>query len=349
MVHEGILARMGRLIAAIASQTIDSAEEGNKVALVKQAIREIDAGADEARAALGKSRARNSVSKAGSGRWPTRSRALTEKIRMAMAEGRDDLARAGAARQIDLESQGAALERAFDFIELEIEEQTKALQAMLGARREAEIRLADLEEASHSTHRKRAAGHDPAVRAAGAERAVAAIARVTGVPSGQLPADKDLDELDRMHRDKAIAERLQRDQVVQMIEMLLQPDVRPFAIAAAMLIVLALVEAASMLVGFSLSDLGGKEIDFDAAHVGPHRRADDLGQRRTCAPLHSDPSGAGIFAVEDSDPGRRACLRSATTRMDRVAISRRRNDPVGQSHKPRNFARDPSRRNLCRR
>ena len=32
-----------------------------------------------------------------------------------------------------------------DFIELEIDEQTKALQAMLGARREAEVRLADLE------------------------------------------------------------------------------------------------------------------------------------------------------------------------------------------------------------
>src|ERR1700680_4016213 len=41
MLHEGILARMGRLLAAIASQTIDDAESGNKVALVKQAIREI--------------------------------------------------------------------------------------------------------------------------------------------------------------------------------------------------------------------------------------------------------------------------------------------------------------------
>ena len=57
MLHEGILARMGRLLAAIASQTIDNAENSNKVALVKQAIREIDAGADEARNALGKSRA----------------------------------------------------------------------------------------------------------------------------------------------------------------------------------------------------------------------------------------------------------------------------------------------------
>src|SRR6202163_4782911 len=38
MLHEGILARMGRLLAAIASQTIDNAESSNKVAVVKQEI-----------------------------------------------------------------------------------------------------------------------------------------------------------------------------------------------------------------------------------------------------------------------------------------------------------------------
>ena len=145
MLHEGILARMGRLLAAIASQTIDNAENTNKVALVKQAIREIDAGADEARYALGKSRAEEFRLKRRREELDAEVAGLTEKIRLALAENREDLARAGVARQIDLESQGIALERAMDFIELEIDEQTKALQAMLGARREAESRLADLE------------------------------------------------------------------------------------------------------------------------------------------------------------------------------------------------------------
>src|SRR6201994_563551 len=146
MLHEGILARMGRLLAAIASQTIDNAENNNKVALVKQAIREIDAGADEARHALGKSRAEEFRLKRRREELDTEAAGLTEKIRLALAENREDLARAGVARQIDLESQGIALERATDFIELEIDEQTKALQAMLGARREAEGRLAELEQ-----------------------------------------------------------------------------------------------------------------------------------------------------------------------------------------------------------
>jgi hypothetical protein len=97
-----------------------------------------------------------------------------------------------------------------DFIELEIDEQTKALQAMLGARREAETRLADLEGSleKHSPQETgRAAG---ATKTVSPDRAMAAIARVTGVPASGTPGDKELDELDRLHREKEIAARLER-------------------------------------------------------------------------------------------------------------------------------------------
>jgi phage shock protein A len=210
MLHEGILARTGRLIAAIASQTIDDAESSNKVALVKQAIREIDAGADEARTALGKSRAEEFRLKRRRDEIDSEVAALTDKIRLAVSQNREDLARAGVARQIDLESQGIALERAMDFIELEIEEQTKAFQAMLGARREAEMRLADLEK-SLAQHAPQEAGRAAsASKTARAERAIAAISRVTGVPADSALGDKQLDELERLHREKAITDRLER-------------------------------------------------------------------------------------------------------------------------------------------
>ena len=210
MLHEGILARMGRLLAAIASQTIDNAENSNRVALVKQAIREIDAGADEARYALGKSRAEEFRLKRRREELDAETSGLTEKIRLAIAENREDLARAGVARQIDLESQGIALERAMDFIELEIDEQTKALQAMLGARREAESRLADL-EASLVQHALTETNRGPsATNTVSADRAMAAIARVTGVPASGVLSGKELDELDRLHREKEIAARLER-------------------------------------------------------------------------------------------------------------------------------------------
>lgn len=210
MVHEGILARMGRLLAAIASETIDSAENSNKVALVKQAIREIDAGADEARHALGKSRAEEFRLKRRREELDAEIAGLTDKIRLAVAENREDLARAGVARQIDLESQGTALERAMDFIELEIDEQTKALQAMLGARREAESRLADLEASLLQRAPLEPGRAAPTTNTMSADRAMAAIARVTGVPASSVLGDKELDELDRLHREKEIAARLER-------------------------------------------------------------------------------------------------------------------------------------------
>ncbi|MFQ3454645.1 PspA/IM30 family protein [Bradyrhizobium sp. UFLA01-814] len=210
MLHEGILARMGRLLAAIASQTIDNVENNNKVALVKQAIREIDAGADEARYALGKSRAEEFRLKKRREELDTETIGLNEKIRLALVENREDLARAGVARQIDLESQVIALERAMDFIELEIDEQTKALQAMLGARREAETRLADLEQSLIREAQDETSRGPSATNTLSAERAMAAIARVTGVPASSVLGDKELDELDRLHREKEIAARLER-------------------------------------------------------------------------------------------------------------------------------------------
>src|ERR1700684_2164893 len=89
MLHEGILARMGRLLAAIASQTIDDAESNNKIAMVKQAIREIDAGADEARYALGKSRAEEFRLKRRPEELDAEVAGLTEKIRLAITENRE--------------------------------------------------------------------------------------------------------------------------------------------------------------------------------------------------------------------------------------------------------------------
>jgi phage shock protein A len=210
MLHEGILARMGRLLAAIASQTIDDAENNNKVALVKQAIREIDGGADEARHALGKSRAEEFRLKRRREELDAEVVSLNDKIRFAIAENREDLARAGVARQIDLESQQIALERALDFIDLEIEEQTKALQAMLGARREAEARLSELEQSLIQQSPSETGRGSAQTKTMSADRAMAAIARVTGVPASSVLGDKELDELDRLHREKEIAARLER-------------------------------------------------------------------------------------------------------------------------------------------
>jgi hypothetical protein len=50
------------------------------------------------------------------------------------------------------------------------------------------------------------------------------------------------------------------------IDTLLAPDVRPFAVAAAIMVVLAAIELLTTMVGFSISHAVGKEIDLDAGH-----------------------------------------------------------------------------------
>jgi phage shock protein A len=209
MIHEGILSRMGRLIAGVAHATVEKAEGANRVAIVEQAIREIDAAAEEARAELGKARAEEHRISSRRREIGDDIAALDAKIRTAFGEKRDDLARAGVARQIDLEAQVAALDKALADVTERIEEGQKAMQAVLAARRDAEAQLAGLKrsEEKHAPDAPRSgrrAGSDIAVA-----RASAAVTRVTGVPTGE-PAAPELDELDRLHRERAIDERLAR-------------------------------------------------------------------------------------------------------------------------------------------
>ncbi len=93
MTNEGILSRMGRLIAGIANAAIDKAEGVNKIAVIEQAIREIDAAADEARTDLGKARAEEYRIQSRKDEIVDDLNALDQKIRIAVSSERDDLAK----------------------------------------------------------------------------------------------------------------------------------------------------------------------------------------------------------------------------------------------------------------
>lgn len=210
MIHEGILSRMGRLIAGVAYATVDKAEGANRVAVVEQAIREIDAAAEDARAALGKARAEEHRIASRRGEICDDIAALDAKIRTAVRENREDLAKAGVARQIDLEAQIAALDKALADVAERIDEGQKAMQAVLAARRDAAARLADLKRSEQVHDADGTATGRRAAPDLAAARASAAVTRVTGVPGGAPAAAAELEELDRLHREQAINERLAR-------------------------------------------------------------------------------------------------------------------------------------------
>ncbi|MGY5800465.1 PspA/IM30 family protein [Rhizobium sp. LEGMi12c] len=209
--HEGILSRMGRLIAGLANAAVDTVEGANKVAVIEQALREIDAAADEARADLGKARAEEYRIQARRNEIVEDLDALEAKIRLAITADREDLAKAGVARQIDLEAQTAALDKALADANAQIDEGQKALQAVLATRREAEARLIDFKRSvARHTPEEATGGHPRPTPTAGAARAAAAVSRLTGVPSGEPATSAELDELDRLHREQAIEARLAR-------------------------------------------------------------------------------------------------------------------------------------------
>ena len=210
MTNEGILSRMGRLIAGIANAAIDKAEGVNKIAVIEQAVREIDAAADEARTDLGKARAEEYRIQSRKDEIVEDMNALDQKIRLAVSSGRDDLAKAGVARQIDLESQIAALDKALADAREQVDEGQKALQAVLATRREADARLADFKRSIARHPEQAATGHSQPAPGADAARAAAAVSRLTGVPTGEHGHSSELDELDRLHRDQAIEARLAR-------------------------------------------------------------------------------------------------------------------------------------------
>jgi hypothetical protein len=209
MMNEGILSRMGRLIAGVANAAIDKAEGANKVAIIEQAIREIDNAANEARSELGKTRAEEFRIKSRRKQILADLAALDEKIRTAISIGRDDLAKAGVSRQIDLESQIAAIDKALADVEVNVEEGQKALQAVLATRREAQSRLDDFKRSEPDLVKETARGQRARPKA-DVEQASAIVSRLTGVPIAVSEIGLELDELDRLHRERAIEARLAR-------------------------------------------------------------------------------------------------------------------------------------------
>jgi phage shock protein A len=212
MAYEGVLSRVGRLVAGFAHAAVDRAEQADPITMVEQAIRDIDHEAEEARAALGKHTAEQHRLESRSRELNAELATLSGRIASALQQGREDLAKAGIERQIDIEAQIAALQVAVRDVNERIVEAQGAVQAVIAARREGEARLAELKRSLAQEQPAGGLGHSGS-RAAKSEdkafRSLEAISRVTGVPSsGASPHASQMNELERLHRNQTVEERL---------------------------------------------------------------------------------------------------------------------------------------------
>ncbi|MGQ4274414.1 PspA/IM30 family protein [Terrihabitans sp. B22-R8] len=207
MSNEGILARLGRVIAGVVNNAVDAAEGANPIAVAQQALREIDKISDEARSALGVAVAAGHRLKSKAEDIDAEIRDLDEKIRVGLANGREDLARAATGVQIDLEAQREALSRAVAENAGDIAEAQATLRSVASARDDAKKRLDDAQRAE-----KAAASHADVTPSQRNDRrladALSAVERVTGRPARPVAGAAEIEELGQLQRQNAIEARL---------------------------------------------------------------------------------------------------------------------------------------------
>lgn len=214
MIADTVLSRLGRLIAGMAHNALDTAEGVQPIAVLEQAIREIDAAANEVRVELGKATAERHRLQARRDELSDELRNLDRQVKIAVGEDRDDLAAAGIGRQLDIEAQTRVLDTLTADVDEKIAKATDTLDAVKASRREAERRLYEFKQAATSS--AASPQGTPTLdalsqAAARVERAEHASARLTGVPAGRERKDvKSIEALEALAREHSVKERLAR-------------------------------------------------------------------------------------------------------------------------------------------
>lgn len=214
---ESLASRVGRIVSGSVNALLDAVENAAPEVVLEEAIREVDGALDDVRTELGREVAKKHLAGTRLLEENRRHDELTEKVALALREGREDLAEAAVARQLDIEAQIPVLERTL----AECGDREKELEAFVGAllarRREMQDELRLVRES-----RAAAPADGPGSTAAPSgssaearvERAVSAFDRVleakTGVPgqAGSLSDDARLAELEELARRNRIQERV---------------------------------------------------------------------------------------------------------------------------------------------
>lgn len=217
---ESIANRVGRIISGSMNALLDAVENAAPDIVMEEAIREVDGAIDEVRAELGRVIAGKHLANQRLMDESRKHEELAEKIELAVKEGRDDLAEAAIARQLDIEAQIPVLENTIAEAgnqEKELEGYIVALQAK---KREMQEELAQFRAAQQESKVAAVAGSSGQTHAdSGVEVSVRkaesafdrVMERATGVGSHSMPDRGDaskLAELDELSRNNRIQERL---------------------------------------------------------------------------------------------------------------------------------------------
>jgi len=217
-VTDTIASRVTRVIGGSVHALIDAIEDANPEAAMGQSIREVDQAVDEVRAELGRVEAVKHVATSALNKLNSENETLAGNVELAMKKGDEALARAGIARQVDIEDQIPVLQGSLRDAADRGKELEGYIAALMAKKREMEQALADFVAA------RAAASAPPGAAAASAsasptqgkvDRAGSAfdrvLARQTGISGATSPVNPDaakLRELQDLARTHRIDERL---------------------------------------------------------------------------------------------------------------------------------------------
>ena len=210
---ETLSRRVGRLVSGGFHALIDAAENLAPEAVMNESIREIERAVDEVRAELGKVLAQKHLAAKKMADESNRHEAIDANLQAAVVAGRDDLAEAGIAEQMDIEARLPVLENTIADCAAQEKELEGFIAALQAKKREMQ-QLQDWRAAQQSTGAGKAASSSDLNRIArDAEKSGNAFDRVMGrqnavhssTDAAQLAKLKELEDLSRNNR---IAERL---------------------------------------------------------------------------------------------------------------------------------------------
>ncbi len=212
---ESITRRVARLVSGSVNALVDAVENSAPETVMEQAIRELDAAIADTRTELGQQVAQKHLASKKLMEENSRYEALASQLEVAVANGRDDLAEAGIAEQMDIEARIPVLESAISDCAAREKELEGFVQALQAKKREMQAELSAFVQAQQAKSQAASAvtqRGDSAADKAG--RASDAFGRVLEKASGIAGRDTGLGnagklaELEELARKNRVAERL---------------------------------------------------------------------------------------------------------------------------------------------
>ncbi|RQO82756.1 PspA/IM30 family protein [Acidovorax sp. FJL06] len=215
---DSLKTRVGRVITGSVHALVDRLENQAPLAIMEQSLREANAVIGDVRHELGLVSANRHLAQQQHAHLNGQHGTLAEQIDQALAAGREDLARAAVARQLDIEAQIPVLETTLAELARQESELTGYVAALLAKQREMADALEAFRKSRASTNQAASPQYGNTSSADRMDAVTGAFDRIYTRQTGLSGTDRSntldqaakLKELDDLVRENKIAERMAR-------------------------------------------------------------------------------------------------------------------------------------------